>query len=182
VDASRTAGLDSICILTVVMSIRRGRTLVVVGIAAILLLALIFVVPALINVDRYRSQVISYLQEKTGKQVDIGRLALTLFPVTIHVDHIGIKNPPIFPAGYVVQVARINAELSVGALVHRQVVVKSLIAGAAATLQLPLSLTGAARRIKRAGIRNVKVAILLVDLKKLSLRTGELCQYLFIER
>jgi hypothetical protein len=54
------------------------------------------------------------------------------------------------------------------------------------TLQLPLSLTRAARRIKRAGMRNVKVAILLVDLlvdlKKLSLCKGELWQYLFIER
>ena len=65
------------------------------------MLALIFVVPALINVDRYRPQVISYLQEKTGMQVEIGRQALTFFPVTIHIDHIGVKNPPIFPAGYV---------------------------------------------------------------------------------
>jgi uncharacterized protein involved in outer membrane biogenesis len=109
------------------MRIRRGTTLIVVGIGAILLLALIFVVPALVNVDRYRSQVISSLQEKTGKQVEIGRLALTFFPVTIHIDHIGVKNPPIFPAGYVVQVARIDAELSVGALLHRQVVIKSLV-------------------------------------------------------
>jgi hypothetical protein len=46
---------------------------------AILLLAFIFVVPALIDVDRYRPHVISYLQEKTGKQVEIGRLALTFF-------------------------------------------------------------------------------------------------------
>ena len=109
------------------MIIRRRTALIVAGIAAILLLALIFVVPALINVDRYRPQVISYLQEKTGKQVEIGRLALTFFPVTIHIDHIGVKNPPIFPAGYVVQVARIDAELSVGALLHRQVVIKSLV-------------------------------------------------------
>jgi uncharacterized protein involved in outer membrane biogenesis len=109
------------------MRIRHGTTLIVVGIGAILLLALIFVVPALVNVDRYRSQVISSLQEKTGKQVEIGRLALTFFPVTIHIDHIGVKNPPIFPAGYVVQVARIDAELSVGALLHRQVVIKSLV-------------------------------------------------------
>jgi uncharacterized protein involved in outer membrane biogenesis len=109
------------------MPIRRQTALVVVGIAAILLLALIFVVPALINVDRYRPQVISYLQEKTGKQVEIGRLALTFFPVTVHIDRIGVKNPPIFPAGYVVQVARIDAELDVGALLHRQVVIKSLV-------------------------------------------------------
>jgi uncharacterized protein involved in outer membrane biogenesis len=109
------------------MLIRRGTTLIAVGIAVICFLTLIFVVPALINLDRYRPKVISYLQDKTGKQVEIGRLALTFFPVTIHVDHIGIKNPPIFPAGYVVQVTRIDAELSVGALLHRHVVIKSLV-------------------------------------------------------
>src|SRR5580692_3540453 len=109
------------------MGIRRRTGLIVIGIAALLLVALVFVGPALINVDRYRPQVISYLQEKTGKQVEIGRLALTFFPVTIHVDHIGVKNPPIFPAGYVVQVTRIDAELSVGALLHRHVVIKSLV-------------------------------------------------------
>jgi uncharacterized protein involved in outer membrane biogenesis len=109
------------------MPLLRGRALIVVGIAGVLLLALIFVVPALINVDRYRPQVTSYLQEQTGKQVEIGRLALTFFPVTIHVDNFGVKNPPIFPAGYVIQVARIDAELSVGALLHRQVVIKSLV-------------------------------------------------------
>jgi len=109
------------------MTTRRKTVLIVVGIAAIALVALIFVVPALINVDRYRPQVISYLQEKTGKQVEIGRLALTFFPIAIHIDHFGVKNPPIFPSGYIVQVARIDAELSVGALLHRQVVIKSLV-------------------------------------------------------
>jgi len=41
------------------MGIRRRTGLIVAGITAILLLALIFVVPALINVDRYRPRVIS---------------------------------------------------------------------------------------------------------------------------
>jgi uncharacterized protein involved in outer membrane biogenesis len=109
------------------MAIRRKTGLVVVGIVALLLLALIFVAPALIRVDRYRPQVIAYLQEKTGKQVEIGRLALTFFPVAIHIDLFGVKNPPIFPRGYVVKVARIDAELSVVALLHRQVVIKSLV-------------------------------------------------------
>src|SRR5579859_5896352 len=109
------------------MAIPRRSALILIGIAALLLLAFIFVVPALIRVDRYRPQVISYLQEKTGKQVEIGRLALTFFPVTIHIDHFGVKNPPIFPRGYVVQVTRIDAELSVIALLHRQVVIKSLV-------------------------------------------------------
>ena len=109
------------------MPIRRRTALIVVGIGAILVLALIFVVPALMNVDRYRPKVISYLQEKTGKQVEMGGLALTFFPVMVHIDHFGVKNPPIFPAGYIVEVARIDAALNVGALLHRQVVINSLV-------------------------------------------------------
>src|SRR3984893_17794593 len=124
---ARIARHQNVCIRKLAMPIRRGTALIVVGIAAILLLALIFVVPALNNVDRYRPQVISYLQEKTGKQVEIGRLALTFFPVVIHIDHIGVKNPPIFPAGYVAQVARIDVELSVGALMARNIDIKSLV-------------------------------------------------------
>src|SRR6202171_5842168 len=118
---ARIAWHQNNCILGFAMPIRRGTALIVVGIAAILFLALIFVVPALINVDRYRPQVISYLQEKTGKQVEIGRLALSFSPLSVHIDNFGVKNPPIFPSGYIVQVARIDAELSVGALLHRPV-------------------------------------------------------------
>jgi uncharacterized protein involved in outer membrane biogenesis len=89
--------------------------------------ALLFAVPALINVDRYRGQVISYLQQKTGKQIEIGRLALTFFPLSIQVEGFGVKNPSLFPRGYVVQVARIDAGLDAAALLHRQVVIKSLV-------------------------------------------------------
>src|SRR5579864_5595957 len=109
------------------MAIRRRTGLIAVGIVALFLFVVVFVGPALINVDRYRPQVISYLQAKTGKQVEIGRLALTFFPLSIHIDHFGVKNPPIFPRGYVVQVARIDADLSVVALMHRQVAIKSLV-------------------------------------------------------
>jgi uncharacterized protein involved in outer membrane biogenesis len=106
------------------MATRRNTVLIV---AAVLLTALLFAVPALINVDRYRGQVISYLQHTTGKQVEIGRLALTLFPLSIRVDGFGAKNPPLFPPGYIVKVARIDAGLDAAALLHRKVVIKSLV-------------------------------------------------------
>ena len=111
----------------VAMTNRRGTGLIVLGVAVTLLVALIFVIPALFNVDRYRPQVVAYLQEKTGKQVEIGHLALTLFPVAIHINDFGVRNPPLFPSGYIVKVARIDAELSVAAVLHRQVVVKSVV-------------------------------------------------------
>ena len=109
------------------MAIHRRTGLIVVGIAALLLLVLLFVGPALIRVDRYRPEVIAYLQEKTGKKVEIGRLTLTLFPVSIHIDDFGVKNPPLFPPDYIIKVARIDAQLNVGALLHRQVAIKSVI-------------------------------------------------------
>jgi uncharacterized protein involved in outer membrane biogenesis len=115
------------CILKIAMAIRRRTGPIVIGIATVLLLSVIFIGLASVDADGYRPDVISFLQEKTGKYVEIGRLALTFFPVSIHIDDFGVKNPPIFPPGYVVHVARIDAELSVVALLHRQVVIKSLI-------------------------------------------------------
>lgn len=109
------------------MPIRRKTGLIVLGTGALLVLALIFVGPSLVRVDRYRPKVIAFLQENTGKQVEIGKLALTFFPLSMHIDDFGVKNPPIFPRGYVVQVARIDAELGVSALLHRQVVIKALV-------------------------------------------------------
>src|SRR5258707_5487710 len=110
--------------LALAMPIRRNTVLIA---AVILLTALFFVIPALFNVDRYRGQVISYLQLKTGKQVEIARLAVTFFPLSIRVDNLGVKNSPLFPPGYVVKVARIDAGLDAAALLHREIVVKSLV-------------------------------------------------------
>jgi uncharacterized protein involved in outer membrane biogenesis len=106
------------------MTVHRITVLIIV---LILLAALFFAVPALINVDRYRPQIISYLQHKTGKQVEIERLGLTFFPLSIEVNGFGVKNPPLFPRGYVVHVNRIDAGLDAAALLHREVVIKSLV-------------------------------------------------------
>src|SRR3981081_2238960 len=108
------------------MAIRRTTVFVVVA-AAIILAALVFFLPTLLNVDRYRPQVISYLQQKTGKQVENGQLALSFSPLSIRVDGFGVKNPPLFPPGYIVHVARLDAGLDAAALLHRQVVIKSLV-------------------------------------------------------
>lgn len=110
------------------MTRRRGTIVAVVGVTGIVLLALILAVPVLMNADSYRPQAISYLQEQTGKPVDIGRLSLTFFPLEIHADHFGVRNPsPIFPKGYVLEVARIDAELSFAAVLHRRIVITSLV-------------------------------------------------------
>ena len=106
------------------MTIRRT---IILAVVAILLVTLFFAIPALIKVDRYRPQIISYLQQKTGKQIEIQRLGLTFFPLSIRIDGFGIINPPLFPRGYIVHVTRIDAGLDAAALLHRKVVIKSLV-------------------------------------------------------
>jgi uncharacterized protein involved in outer membrane biogenesis len=119
------------------MTIRRRTGLILVGIACAVLIVLIVLVPTLLNADRYRTKVISYLEKKTGKKVEIGRLALTFSPgLAIQVDDFGVKSPPLFPPSYIVKVARIDARLDLGALLHRQVVIKSLV------LEQPIILGG----------------------------------------
>src|ERR1700686_615850 len=106
------------------MTIRRRIVLIL---AAILLLVLISFVPALMHVDSYCGQIISYLQQKTGKQIEIGHLALTFVPLSIRIDGFGVKNSSLFPPGYILKVARIDAGLDAAALLHREVVIKSLV-------------------------------------------------------
>src|SRR3984893_4135058 len=110
------------------MPLRRRTGLILVGIACALLVVLMLLAGLLLNADLYRPKVISYLEGKIGKKVAIGRLAVKFSPgVTIQVDDFGVKSPPLFPPSYVVKVARIDAQLDVGALLHRQVVIKSLV-------------------------------------------------------
>jgi len=109
------------------MAFRRKTEWIIATIAAVLLATLLSVVHSLTDVDRYRPEVIAYLERKTGKQVEIGRLALSFSPLSVRIDGFGAKNPPLFPPGYILQVARIDANLDAAALLHRRLVIKALV-------------------------------------------------------
>ena len=110
------------------MTIHRRTGLILAGVTATLLIVFVFVVPVLLNGDRYRPEAISYLEESTGKKVEIGRLAVTFFPkLTIHVDDFGVKSPPLFPPSYILKVARIDVQIDPWPLLHRQIVIRSVV-------------------------------------------------------
>jgi uncharacterized protein involved in outer membrane biogenesis len=110
------------------MTIRRRTGLILVGIAGTLLIVFVSIVLVLLNEDRPRSEAISYLEESTGKKVKIGRLAVTFLPrLTIHVDDLAIKSPPLFPASYILKVARVEAQIDPWSLLHRPIVIRSLV-------------------------------------------------------
>src|ERR1700736_1153322 len=110
------------------MTLYRRTGLILAGIAGALLIASAFLVPVLLDADRYRPRAISYLEQSTGKRVEIGRLAVTFFPkVAVHVEDFGVKSPPRFPPSYFLKVARIDAQIDPWALLHRQIVITSLV-------------------------------------------------------
>jgi uncharacterized protein involved in outer membrane biogenesis len=109
------------------MSTRKKVILGILIFLVVTLVALVVIVPLLFDVDRYRPQVASLIEEQTGKPAEIGHLALTVFPsLSIRVDDFALKNPSGFPQGYFVKAQRIYAVVDAGGLWDHQVVIKSL--------------------------------------------------------
>ena len=99
---------------------------IVVGVVLVIV-ALAIIIPLLLNVDRYRPQVIAQIQQETGKPVQIGRLDLTILPqVAIRVDDFSLGNPAGFPTGDFVKAKKIVAVVDASALMNHQVEITSL--------------------------------------------------------
>jgi len=111
------------------MSPRRKKLLIdAVVILFLLALLFVFVVPRLVDVNRYRPEVAACLETKTGKPVHIGHLELTVFPhLAIQIDNFAMGNPEGFPAGDFLKAQRIYALFKASALWNRRIVVQSLI-------------------------------------------------------
>jgi uncharacterized protein involved in outer membrane biogenesis len=109
------------------MSTGKKIALGIVVLLVVLLVAAAVIVPLLFDVDRYRPQVAAHIQEQTGKPVQIGRLALTVFPtVSIRVDDFSLGNPPGFPSDEFIKTRRIYAVVDAAELWNRRIVIKSL--------------------------------------------------------
>jgi AsmA protein len=93
----------------------------------VVVIALAVAIPLLINIDRYRPQVIAQIKEATGKPAEIGKLTLTVFPkLTIRVDNFALGNPPGFPEGYLLKTERIYVEVDRAALWDKKVIILAL--------------------------------------------------------
>jgi uncharacterized protein involved in outer membrane biogenesis len=108
------------------MGSRSKIGLVVAGCTAMFFGVLILLLRGPLDADRYRSNLVSYLQKETGKPIEISHVTVTLFPLSIHVENFGMKNPPPFPPGYIVRVARMDAQLGARALLQRRLVINFL--------------------------------------------------------
>ena len=81
--------------------------------------------------DRYRPRITAYLQDKTGKPIQIGRVGVSLIPtLSIRLYDVGVKNPTPFPPGYFLMVPEIDAEIDASALLRGRLIIKSLVLNA----------------------------------------------------
>lgn len=104
----------------------RRRIATVVAVCLVIVVASLAAV--LFNVDRYRPQLVSFLEARTGKKVEIGHLALTFFPhASIRLDDFRVKSPPLFPPSYILKVKRADAKVDFWALLHRHLVITLLV-------------------------------------------------------
>ena len=109
------------------MSRRKKVVLGVLIFLALTLVALLVIVPLLLNLDRYRPQVAAIIEQQMGMPTEIGHLAFTVFPhLSVRVDDFALKNPPGFPRDYFVKTQRVYAVIDAGELWKHQVVIKSL--------------------------------------------------------
>jgi len=110
------------------MTKRRRIVSTVIVIAACTVIAVIFLGPVFLNSDHYRSQIISYFEQSTGKKVEIERIAISFFPQpTIHIQTFGVKTPPLFPPSYILKAPQPDVVVDFWPLLRRNIVIRSLV-------------------------------------------------------
>ena len=98
------------------------------GVAAIFLATLVPITVSVFNTDRYRPKLISYLQEKTGKPIEISHISISLSPLSLRLENFGMKNSPPFPPGYTARAASIEVRIDTRQLLfHGRLIVNSLV-------------------------------------------------------
>jgi uncharacterized protein involved in outer membrane biogenesis len=105
---------------------RRSRSILLVsGVVASLL---VLIAHFALDADRYRPKLISYLQAKTGKTVEVSHISLEFSPLSLRIENFGMKNSAPFPDGYIAKAASIEVRIDARQLLfHRRFVVTSLV-------------------------------------------------------
>src|SRR5579872_349324 len=109
------------------MHIRRRTIMIVFSVVSVVFSVAGIAGLVLLSPDRYRSQVISYLEAKTGHQIEIGHLAVAWRSASIELYDFGVRNPEPFPSEYVFRARRVEAHIKVAPLFRRRIVVRSVV-------------------------------------------------------
>ncbi len=100
---------------------------IAVAIIVVIIIVVILVLPHLIDVNQYRGQIQSELQQRLNRPVQLGELSLELFPVHIGADNVVIGEDPNFHSNVpFAQVAELDVSVKLLPLLSRNVEIESL--------------------------------------------------------
>ncbi len=106
--------------------VRKVAIIVVVAVAT-LLLAAALIVPHLIDVNQYHSQIQTQLEKRLGRQVSLGHMELSLFPPSFQVENAVIAEDSRFATGRSFATAeKLAVSVKFWPLLHKDVEIKSL--------------------------------------------------------
>ena len=108
------------------------KAAIIIGIIIAIVIGILLVAPLFINVNQYRPQIQSELQQKLGRKVTLGNLHLRLLTPRVRVDNVTVSEDPRFSSGRpFAQAQELDVSIALLPLITGDVQVKSL------TLQQP---------------------------------------------
>ena len=99
---------------------------IIIGIIIAVLIGILLVAPVFINVNQYRPQIQSELQQKLGRKVTLGDLHLRLLTPRVRVDNFSISDDPRFSTGPFAQARELDVSIALLPLITGKVEVNSL--------------------------------------------------------
>ncbi len=103
------------------------KLLIVLGGLLVLVVAVLAMLPRLLDVNRYHDRIQAELQKQLGREVQLGQMSLGLLPPTFKVQNAVIGEDPKFNSGVpFAQTAELDIELKLGPLLHKDVQVATL--------------------------------------------------------
>ncbi len=103
------------------------KLLIVLGGLLVVVLAVLALLPRMLDVNRYHDRIQAELQTRLGRQVQLGQMNLGLFPPTFKVQNAVIGEDPKYNSGMpFAQTAELDIRLKLQPLLHKDVQVESL--------------------------------------------------------
>ncbi len=110
--------------MRMLLKVLAGVVICVVILAGVTALYLRHVVQ---NPDRYLPKIVAALEQKTGKQISIRHIQVSLSPLVIHAYNVQVKDPKPFPPGDFLNIPQLDATLSTSGLLARRISIQSLV-------------------------------------------------------
>jgi AsmA protein len=70
-----------------------------IGIAVVAIIAILFIVPFLIPINKFKPTIESKASDALGRKVQLGNLSLSLFTGSVGIDDVSVSDDPKFNSG-----------------------------------------------------------------------------------